>query len=144
MHPKAAKILLIGSLILLCAVLLGAFGAHGLKKILTEKDLATFKTGVSLQYYHGFGILFLGLIYNTMTSQARHLNRAFMAFLIGIIFFSLCCYLYALTNIKFFAMIVPIGGFSFIFGWSFLSWGLYCSLKESKEKKRASTLGEIN
>jgi uncharacterized membrane protein YgdD (TMEM256/DUF423 family) len=56
------KILIAGSTFLFLAVLLGAFGAHGLKKILDVQALETFRTGVTYQFYHGFGLICLALI----------------------------------------------------------------------------------
>ena len=47
------------------AVMLGAFGAHGLKKIISESALQIFETGVRYQMYHAFGLMIVAIIYNT-------------------------------------------------------------------------------
>jgi len=131
MEKKSIKTLLLGSVVLLLAVLLGAFGAHGLKKILDPKYMATFQTGISYQYYHGFALLFLGLLgLHTPASAARGLKKAKVAFLLGILFFSGNCYLYALTKLQIFALLVPLGGISFILGWIYL----YLSLRSWKKQ----------
>lgn len=108
------KILLLGSISLFLAVLLGAFGAHGLKNILEAKQMVTFKTGVTYQFYHGIGLLILAVCSKTFQVN---LNRSAILFVAGTLLFSFNCYLYALTQIKTIAMIIPLGGLSFIIGW---------------------------
>lgn len=112
------KILLTGTIVLFTAVLLGAFGAHGLKKILEPQALETFKTGVTYQFYHGFGLLFLAVISQTFLIDIR---KPALLFIIGIVLFSGNCYLFALTQIKVIALIIPAGGLSFITGWLLLA-----------------------
>jgi uncharacterized membrane protein YgdD (TMEM256/DUF423 family) len=124
---KSEKILFIGSLSLLLAVAIGAFGAHGLKEIVTGKYLETFKTGVQYQYYHGFGLLLLGII--QMQFKNLDLKKPALCFMLGIFLFSFNCYLYAITSNKVFAMIVPIGGIFFMIGWSFLTVSFYRKIK---------------
>lgn len=124
---KSEKIVFFGSLALLLAVGIGAFGAHGLKEIVTGKYLETFKTGVQYQYYHGFGLLFLGMLQTQF--KEIDLKRPALCFMLGIFLFSFNCYLYAITTNKVFAMIVPIGGIFFIVGWSFLTISFYRKIK---------------
>jgi len=114
---------MIGSMFLLFAVVIGAFGAHGLKSMLAGKYLSTFQTGVTYHYYHGFALLMLGAL-SFHSPKLYHFNKSFFAFTMGILLFSGCCYLYSLTKIKTFAMIVPLGGVSFILGWFFLALSL--------------------
>lgn len=97
------------------AVVIGAFGAHGLKEQLTPAAVETFKTGVQYHFYHGFAILLAGILQHTF--KDRDLKNAVLAFCFGIFFFSFNCYLYATTQVKFFALLVPIGGLAFIAGW---------------------------
>lgn len=95
------------------AVLIGAFGAHGLKNMVEEKYLQTFQTGVTYHFYHGLGILAL-----TLFDRERAIFKKAPYFLLfGMLIFSFNCYLYALTQTKFFAMIVPIGGVFMVIGW---------------------------
>lgn len=95
------------------AVLIGAFGAHGLKNMVEEKYLQTFQTGVTYHFYHALGILSL-----TLFDRERAIfKKAPYLLLIGLLIFSFNCYLYALTQNKFFAMIVPIGGVFMVIGW---------------------------
>ena len=108
---NSKAILITGFTLLLLAVAFGAFGAHGLEKMLAENHLKTFKTGVTYQFYHSFSLILLGII--AQLTQKKW-NSSFLFYLIGILLFSFNCYIYALTQIKFFAMIVPIGGISFM------------------------------
>ncbi|CBW27005.1 putative membrane protein [Halobacteriovorax marinus SJ] len=108
-----------GALLMGLAVALGAMGAHALEKILTPKNLATFKTGVHYQMLHAFGLIFLGILDKLYRDKFKIETALFT---LGIILFSFNCYIYSLTNIKVFAMLIPIGGVTFIMGW--LSLGL--------------------
>lgn len=113
------KFLFIGSLFALLAVVLGAFGAHGLERLISsEKVLARFHTGVEYQFYHSFGIFMIALLLKD--AKSRLLNSAGFFFVIGIVLFSGSLYLYVLTGNKSFGMITPVGGLAFIIGWLFL------------------------
>lgn len=115
---NSVKIVKIASGFLGLAVIIGAFGAHGLKDQLTGQSLETFKTGVSYQFYHGFAILMCALLQQSFKN--RDLKNSVFSFAFGIFFFSFNCYLYAILKIKIFALLVPIGGLAFIAGWCFL------------------------
>lgn len=119
LHPLAKRSLIIATLLLSVAVLIGAFGAHALKEMVAPDKLVTFETGVRYHFYHAFGLLFLGLIQQTF--QQLNLKVSHWAFFVGILLFSFNCYFYVLTDIKVFAMIVPVGGLMFVLGWTMLS-----------------------
>lgn len=105
------------------AVILGAFGAHGLKNIVAPHQLETWQKGVEYQFYHTFAILYL-------STFARYKNKlialSFLFFILGIILFSGSLYLlaikdaYNLSFAKFLGPITPIGGVGFILGWTCL------------------------
>ena len=105
------------------AVILGAFGAHGLKSIITSNQLEIWQKGVEYQFYHTFAILYL-------STFARYKNKligfSFLFFTLGIIFFSgsLCLLAlkdaYHLSFAHILGPITPIGGLCFILGWVFL------------------------
>lgn len=109
----------IGLIFLALAVMIGAFGAHGLEKMstVTERGMNVFETGVRYHFYHAIGLIMLGL-FEIQSSSNFKLSRILA--IVGILFFSFNCYLYAVSGIKTFAMIVPLGGVSFIVFW--LSW----------------------
>ena len=97
-------------------VALGAFGAHGLRKLLTPEMLQVYKTGVDYQMWHA---LALGLI-ATWVSQAQPsklLHWAGCLMFAGIVLFSGSLYLLAVSNIKWLGMITPIGGVAFLGAW---------------------------
>lgn len=118
LQPQAKRSLLTASLLLFLGVVVGAFGAHGLKSLVTPEKLVTFETGVRYHFYHAFGIFLVGLLQQMAPGLALSLVRA--AFLTGILLFSGNCYLYTVTGVKVFAMIVPIGGGLFLLGWGYL------------------------
>jgi uncharacterized membrane protein YgdD (TMEM256/DUF423 family) len=104
------------------SVVLGAFGAHGLKNKLSPEMLAAFKTGVDYQFYHSIALALVGLSLITQgIDESRFLTWAFICFGIGIVLFSGSLYLLALTRKKIFGPITPLGGLLFILGWLFFT-----------------------
>lgn len=103
------------------AVIIGAFGAHGLKPKLSADQMATFNTGVQYHFYHLLGMCFIALL--SMREKSKSLQRGFYLMLVGIIFFSGSLYLLSarevigLSNYKWLGPITPIGGVCFILGW---------------------------
>lgn len=118
---KKNYFLLIAALFGMLAVILGAFGAHGLEKLLDEKMLQRFHTGVEYQFYHSFALGLVGLLLQH-SSHAWYAKAAY-AFIFGIILFSGSLYIYVLTGITKFGMITPFGGLAFMVGWACLAWG---------------------
>lgn len=104
------------------AIILGAFGAHALKKVLTMDQLATFETGVKYQMYHALFLLFLGLN-NHLGFKAK--KTILILTILGVIFFSGSIYLLATDSLNAFdfkviGFITPIGGLLLISAWSIL------------------------
>lgn len=120
---KNQKILLSGAVFMALAVLLGAFGAHALKKALSPDMLTVYKTGVEYQFYHALGLLATGLIGYRL--QSKWLNWAGICLIAGIILFSGSLYVLAISGIKAFGAITPIGGLAFVAGWICLAAALY-------------------
>lgn len=112
----------------LLAVILGAFGAHGLQQIVPAKDVATFETGVRYQFYHAFGLLAIGILFEKFPS--RLLKYAGNCFIIGVVLFSGSLYALALlkasmnTGLGPIGIVTPIGGLFFIAGWACLFLGV--------------------
>lgn len=116
------KIISAGAILGMIAVILGAFGAHALKKVLTLEELDTFETGVKYQMYHALFLLFIGL---TQRVPEKVLKVIFYLTVIGIILFSGSLCLLAtqhLTNLdlKSIGIITPIGGLLLIVAWFWL------------------------
>ncbi len=97
------------------AVLLGAFGAHLLKHMITPEMLEVFKTAVQYQFYHTFALLAVGILGSQ--HHSRLLKWSGCLFIAGTAIFSGFLYLLAITGIKALGMIVPIGGLSLVAGW---------------------------
>lgn len=123
------KIFAAGGFFGMTAIILGAFGAHALKKVLTMDQLATFETGVKYQMYHALFLLFIGL--NSHLSVKTKKTILGLTIL-GIVFFSGSIYLLATMTVssidfKSIGFVTPIGGALLISAWSIL---LYHSVKK--------------
>ena len=111
-----------GSLLAALAVLLGAFGAHGLGPILAQNGRAdTFDTAVFYHFIHALAILLLAVL------PVRYKKIPFALFTTGILCFSGSLYLLSLTNLTWLGMIAPLGGTAFAGGWLMVSWSIYRS-----------------
>lgn len=119
------KIILTASLFGLLAVILGAFGAHGLEGKVSDYQLDTWKTANQYHFYHTLALLFLSTFSRAKNASIR---LSFIAFTVGIFFFSGSLYLLStkhligIDNASFLWPITPIGGFFFIMGWIGLFW----------------------
>ena len=107
--------LVIGAISGFLVVILGAFGAHGLKDILDEYGKSIYEKAVLYHMFHTMAILLLGLIEKNQSEL--QLSLAGWAFIFGIILFSGSLYVLAVTGIKSLGMVTPIGGVFFIIGW---------------------------
>ena len=128
------KILSTAAIFGMVAIILGAFGAHALKKILSTEQIATFETGVRYQMYHALFLLFIGT--NTIINQKRK-KIIYNLTLIGVIFFSGSIYLLATNSLmpidfKIFGFITPIGGLFLISAWFILLFDLLRPIKKEK------------
>ncbi len=115
----------------LLAVVLGAFGAHGLGSLLSAGEVDTFKTGVTYQMYHALLLLILGSI-RSISEEKKKLVYYFI--ISGIVLFSFSIYLLAtnsLTGFDFRAIgfITPLGGILLILGWLVLGYRAYREFK---------------
>ena len=120
---KCSLLLLLAGLFGFLAVLLGAFGAHGLEKILEPALLQRYHTGVEYQFYHSLALGIVGVW--CLTQPSRWLYYAGGAFTLGIILFSGSLYSYAMTGIKAFGMITPFGGMTFLVGWILMMYNVW-------------------
>lgn len=121
------KILSTALLLGMIAIVLGAFGAHGLKKIISMEQLATFEVGVRYQIYHA---LFLLFVVNSTFFTVKEKVVVFYLTLIGILLFSGSIYLLStssitLLNAKVIGPLTPIGGLLLIASWSYMFYCLF-------------------
>ena len=120
------KLISTGAIFGMLAIILGAFGAHALKKFLTIEELTTFETGVKYQMYHALFLLFIG-----MTNEVSQKTKKSIYYLVifGVVFFSGSIYLLATNNLtpfdfKTIGFVTPIGGLLLIMAWSVLFYNL--------------------
>ena len=115
------------------AVILGAFGAHGLKKIVPPETVTTFQTGVQYQMYHALAMIFVGMLIEKADSGM--MKWAGICFIIGILLFSGSLYLITLLKAKNtvglsgIGIITPFGGLFFVAGWLMMFIAVWKSLK---------------
>ncbi|WP_127142459.1 DUF423 domain-containing protein [Flagellimonas marinaquae] len=112
-------ILLTGTLLGMLAIGLGAFGAHGLEKLVDSEAIDTFETGVKYQMYHALFLLFLGMWDGLSVKPKKYIYGLVVA---GVVLFSFSIYLLALNSLtpfdfKIIGFLTPIGGVLLIFGW---------------------------
>lgn len=129
LHATHAHIAFVsGAIFALTAVLLGAFGAHGLKKVLTDYQLATWKTATEYQFWHALALIQTGMMCSYFT-ETRFLKRSVIFFNVGIALFSGSLYLICLKDVmfsglgKWIVVITPMGGIAFLCGWASLLYG---------------------
>jgi uncharacterized membrane protein YgdD (TMEM256/DUF423 family) len=118
-----------GSILAALGVGLGAFGAHGLKSVVTAERLAVFETGVRYQMYHGLGLL--ALAWAISRWPERRLTPAAWLLLFGTVIFSGSLYLLVLTGTGWFGAVTPFGGVALIAGWALIAWRLLTHRSQS-------------
>lgn len=119
------KILLAAAVLGATGIVLGAFGAHALKKVLGEDSLLIFETGVRYQMYHALFLLFVGV--SALPEKAK--KTIMYLTVIGLLFFSGSLYLLATDSLnsfdfKVFGPVTPVGGFLLILAWTWLFVGI--------------------
>ena len=103
------------------AVALGAFGAHALRDRLTPDLLAVFETGARDHLVHAVLIVALGF------AEARlpAVRVSAVCFLVGTVLFSGSLYLLAITGVRGWGAVTPLGGLAFLVGWAWLAWAAF-------------------
>ena len=115
--------LIIGAVYGLLSVILGAFGAHALKKVLSVEKLQSFETGVKYQMYSALFLLIVGYILKFESPSEKWISILMIA---GTFLFSMSIYFLSFsevwnTNLKFLGPITPIGGLLMIISWAMLT-----------------------
>ncbi len=113
--------LVAGALFALLAVMAGAFGAHGLRNLVSERGLEVFQTAVTYQMYHAIALLLVALLSTGAGLSRRLLTTAAGFFLAGILLFSGSLYVLALTQVHWLGPVTPVGGVCFMMGWILLA-----------------------
>lgn len=125
----AKTFLIIAAISGLLAVMIGAFGAHGLKGRITTDLMAIFQTGVQYHFYHALALLLVGIMM-LQFPQVTLLKLSGWLLVAGMVIFSGSLYVMALTDIKWLGAITPIGGVAFIVGWLTMAIAIYNHIGE--------------
>lgn len=126
--------LMVGAALCLLSVMIGAFAAHGLKATLSEYQLGIVQTGARYQMYHGIAVLIVTIVCAVLSVSRWATNIVNGAFLLGSVLFSGSLYLLALSAYRGFAIVTPVGGFCFLFGWGVFIWLVLRASAQNKEQ----------
>jgi uncharacterized membrane protein YgdD (TMEM256/DUF423 family) len=128
--PLARGCLVAGAVLMALGVMLGAFGAHVLQGQLDPRRLASFQTGVQYHMLHAIGLLAVGLVASVSGASAP-LRWSARLMLAGIAFFSGSIYLMTAGAPRWFGMVAPVGGVSFMVAWALLAWHAFSARQAS-------------
>jgi uncharacterized membrane protein YgdD (TMEM256/DUF423 family) len=114
---------IIAALNMFLAVGAGAFGAHGLKRVLAPEMLDVWHTAVNYHMVHALGLLAIALLGPRYASGA--LSAAGVLMFAGIVIFSGSLYVLALTGVRWLGAVTPFGGLAFLLAWLLLAWAAW-------------------
>ncbi|MFE6072861.1 DUF423 domain-containing protein [Paenibacillus sp. NPDC057886] len=114
------KWMMLGAVLTMLSVAIGAFGAHMLKGKIGADAIAVYETGVQYHMIHAIALLIIGLTAGQLGPSTK-LKWAARLLFIGIIIFSGSLYVLSISGIKILGAITPIGGVAFIVGWLLLA-----------------------
>lgn len=112
----------IGAGLLSLAVMLGAFGAHGLKNRLDAYSMSVYDKAVFYHFVHGLGILLVAVLARANGISASGQTRVCVLLALGILVFSGSLYALAISGFRVLGAVTPIGGLAFIAGWLLLAY----------------------
>lgn len=116
MFPTSKLFLILGGVNAALVVMLGAFGAHGLKAKISAEMLAVYQTGVHYHLFHALGLLVVGLVASQIADSVW-LRWSGWLMLLGIILFSGSLYVLSVSGLRWLGMVTPFGGVAFIAAW---------------------------
>jgi uncharacterized membrane protein YgdD (TMEM256/DUF423 family) len=116
--------LTIAALMLFLAVGTGAFGAHALKSRLAAELMDVYQTAVQYHFWHALGLLAVGVL---LGQRPESVALAWSAWLLigGLVLFSGSLYALALTGVRAFGAVTPVGGVALLGGWAMLAWAAW-------------------
>ena len=132
------KIIRAGALFALLAVILGAFGAHSIKKMVDDYGIEIWHKAVLYQFIHAFAIIVAGII--SIQFPEKHLKRAAVFFTVGIFLFSGSLYMLTFSkistiNLSLVGPLTPIGGLSFIIAWIFMLMAVWQKVPQKNSER---------
>src|SRR5690606_39958762 len=117
------QLIIIAALTLLVGVGAGAFGAHGLKRVVTPDMLSVWQTAVLYQLVHGLGMLLIAVLSTRLGSPLLNLSGGVM--FAGVLIFSGSLYALVLTETKWLGALTPLGGAAFLAAWAMVALAAY-------------------
>lgn len=115
----------IGSVLLALAVILGAFGAHGLCGKLDAYSLGVYEKAVFYHFLHAFGVLAVPLFAKVGMLSESAASRICFLLTVGILLFSGSLYVLAISGVRSLGAVTPLGGAAFIAAWTLLAIALF-------------------
>ena len=110
-----ARLVRLGAIAMAFGVALGAFGAHGLRDRLAPDLLAVYETGVRYHLVHALGLFVAAWLAGE--DQTRSARLAGVLLVVGILLFSGSLYVLALTGVRAFGAVTPLGGIAWLAAW---------------------------
>ncbi|TGK03044.1 DUF423 domain-containing protein [Leptospira langatensis] len=118
-----SNLLFFAGLLGFLGVALGAFGAHGLKSILTPDLMAIFDTGSKYHLIHS--VVLLALALSEKTTESKSLRIGFWLIFSGVLIFSGSLYILAISGVRILGAITPFGGVALLLGWSSMAYSAF-------------------
>jgi uncharacterized membrane protein YgdD (TMEM256/DUF423 family) len=116
--------LTLAALLLFAAVAAGAFGAHALKSKIPPEMMAVYQTAVQYHFWHGLGLLAVGVLI-AQRPDSGLLGVAAWLLVAGVLLFSGSLYALALTGVRGFGAVTPIGGVALLAAWAAHAWAAF-------------------
>ncbi len=116
---RVRKLFAAGAVVALAAVAIGAFGAHGLEGKLDARAMGSFQTAARYQMFHALALIATALAHERWPGRGTRI--AAWAFSVGLVLFCGSLYALALGSPRLFGAVAPLGGLSFMVGWSALA-----------------------
>lgn len=123
LNNNSKKFLAIASFMMALSIALGAFGAHGLKSIVTDSMLKIYNTGIQYQFYNTLGLFIVAFLIN-FKPESKKLRISAWLIIIGMIIFSCSLYILVLLNLPIMGAITPIGGTLLIVAWLMVTYSI--------------------
>lgn len=133
----SARGIIWGGAMLGLAVALGAFGAHGLQSMVSEKQIETWHKAVDYLVIHGFAVMIVAILAFIAPIYERHWRNTARFFVLGALLFSGSLFAWVLTSVKWLVFLTPIGGSVFLIGWVWLIWTASVWLKAQKTENNS-------
>ncbi len=120
----ARSALAFAALFLFAAVGLGAFGAHALKSRLVPESMAIYQTAVQYHFWHALGLLAVGVLLLQRPDSGALAASAWLL-VAGLVLFCGSLYVLALTGVRGWGAVTPVGGAAFLAAWAALAWAAW-------------------